>query len=137
MGAASGKAKDKWLIRVAGTLIDATHHVGTTSRAYLEASAMSINMGNARLNYATNGHEIPKVFLRGHRHVPGYFTDGAGLFAITGAWQALTRYGHKVVPDSMCRPCIYVLDWRGLPDNSIPRVHEIQYKPKQQEIYES
>lgn len=135
LNAVESDAKNKWLVRIAGTLVDIAHHMSCTGRAYLEASAMSIQMNNARLNYLRSGHEVPKVFLRGHRHVPGYFTDGAGLFAVSGAWQALTRYGWKAVTDSLPKPCIYVLDWRNLPDDSIPYVHTIEYIPPQQKIY--
>jgi len=128
------QAKEKWLLNIHGCVVDATHHIGTTSRAYLEASLMSIAMGNARLNAARAGHVIPKVFLRAHRHCHGYFSDGEGLLGITGAWQWLTRHGHKVVPDSIPRPSVIVLDWRESPKGTLPRVHEIIYTPKQNEI---
>lgn len=131
-----GVAKDKHLYRMHGCLIDAAHHMGTTSRSYLEASSYSIHMGNARLNYARAGHEIPKVFLRGHRHVGGQFNDGYGIYAVTGAWQFLTRHGHKVVTDSIPSPTILVLDWRGARKGDLPRVHELRATPPQEEIQE-
>jgi len=134
LGASGGKAKDKWLIDINGCLIDAAHHMGTTSRAYLEASLMSIHMGNARLNYVRSGHKVPKVYLRAHRHCGGWFSDGAGLFAVTGGWQFLTRHGFKVVTDSIPSPTIIVLDWRGLKHGSLPNVHEIKFTPGQSQI---
>lgn len=129
IGAETSKAKDKWLLKINGCLVDAAHHMGTTSRAYLEASLMSIQMGNARLNYLRAGHEVPKVFLRAHRHCGGHYSDGQGLFAVTGAWQFLTRHGFKVVTDAIPRPSILLLDWRNKPEGALPQVHDITFNP--------
>ncbi len=106
-----------------GCLVHAAHHMPVTSRAYLEASAMSIIMGNSRVNHARQGWEVPKVFLRAHRHVPGFFSDLHGLFVVTGGWQMLTRHGRKVVPESLPTPSITLLDWRGRPEGSLPAVY--------------
>lgn len=127
-------AEDSLLLEIHGTLIDAKHHMPTSGRAYLEAGAMSITMGNARLNYARVGHRLPKVFLRGHRHVGGVYTDGTGAFIVTGAYQFLTRHGKKVVGDSICRPAFAILDWRNRPMNSIPSIVLPTYDPSQSEI---
>ena len=129
LGALELKAKDKWLLRIHGCLVDAAHHMGTTSRAYLEASLMSIQMGNARLNYLRAGHEVPKVYLRAHRHCGGHFSDGQGLFAVTGAFQMLSRHGFKVVTDSIPRPSMLVLDWRNKSLGELPQVHDITFNP--------
>lgn len=137
LGAEGGTAKDKWHIRINGCLVDAAHHMTTTGRAYLEASAMSILMGNARINYLRNRHEVPQVFLRAHRHCGGYFSDGAGLFGVTGAWQMLTRHGGKVVTDSIPSPTVLVLDWRGKAHGELPQPREIKFNQPQSEIYES
>lgn len=134
IGAVDKVAKDEWLFEINGTLIEAKHHMNVTSRAYLEASALSIHMGNARLNKARAGHQIPKVFLRGHRHCGGYFCDGSGLFGVTGAFQLLTRHGQKVVPDSLPSPTALILDWRGKKQNSIPQIHEIKFHVEQPTI---
>jgi hypothetical protein len=134
IGAIGGKAKDKWLFEINGCLVDAAHHMTTTGRAYLEASAMSILMGNARLNYLRTGHRVPQVFCRAHRHCGGHFSDGQGLFAVTGAFQMLTRHGYKVVTDSIPRPTILVLDWRTKKHGELPIVHELIANPPQDEI---
>ena len=122
---------DKGLIEINGTLIDMAHHMPTSSRAYLEAGAMSITMGNARQNYSRVGHRVPKVYLRGHRHSGGIFNDGNGIFMVTPAWQLLTRYAHKVVGDAICRPGIGILDWRGCELGELPATKIIQYEPKE------
>lgn len=132
--ARTGKAKDKWLFKIHGCLVDAAHHIGTSARKYLEASALSIYLGNNRLNAVDAGHEPPKVMLRAHRHCGGYYSNGAAMLGVTGGWQFLTRHGHKVVTDSIPSPTILVLDWRGLPEGSLPRVHEIKYMPPQDRI---
>lgn len=134
LGAVSGKSRDKWLIEIHGCLVDAAHHMGTAGRAYLEASLMSIHMGNARVNYSREGHRVPSVFLRGHRHCGGWFSDGRGMFAVTGAWQFLTRHGFKVVTDSIPRPSILVLDWRRKLPGQLPEIHEIAESIPQAEI---
>ncbi len=130
-------AKDKWLIRINNCLCDIAHHMSTSSRAYLEASAMSIQMGNARLNYLRAGHEVPQVFCRAHRHAGGYYSDGQGLFAVTGAYQLLTRHGFKCVTDSIPRPSILILDWRGKALGELPQVHEKYFVPEQDPIHET
>ncbi len=136
LGAETGRAKDKWHFSIKGCEIDAAHHMSVTGRAYLEASAMSILMGNARNNYVRSGHSVPKVFLRGHRHCGGFFNDGAGIWGVTGGWQFLTRHGHKVVTDSIPRPTIMVLDWRDVKHGGLPFIHQIVFDPPPHEITE-
>ena len=122
---------DKALLEVNGTLMDICHHMPTSSRAYLEAGAMSITMGNARLNYARSGHRVPQVYARGHRHTGGHYSDGRALFVVTPAWQMLTRYGHKVVGDSICACGLTILDWTSTPKGELPAVIPITYTPRE------
>lgn len=129
IGAKDGEARDKWHIDIHGCAVDATHHIGATSRVYLEASALSITLGNARLNSVRSGHPVAQVYLRAHRHCGGIYSDGSGMIAVTGGWQFLTRHGHKVVPDAIPRPSILVLDWRGKPEGALPTPHHIYYNP--------
>ena len=134
LNAVDGKAKAKWLVTINGTLIDATHHMPATSRAHLEAGAMSIVMGNARINYQRSGYEVPTVYLRAHRHCGGYYCDGAGMFVVTGGWQFLTKHGMKVVPDSIPSPTVVVLDFSNRPSGSLPTIHELKHIPPQPAI---
>lgn len=97
---------------------------------------MSILMGNARINCIRAGHEVPQVFLRAHRHCGGVFSDGGGMFGVTGAWQLLTRHGFKVVPDSIPRPSILILDWRGKKSGELPTPHHIFFNPPQHHVTE-
>lgn len=137
LGAISGNAKDKWLVDINGCLLDVAHHMTTTSRAYLEASAMSILMGNARNNSIRAKHRVADVYLRAHRHCGGVYTDGAGLFGVTGGWQFLTRHGHKVVTDSIPRPSFLVFDFRSQKRGELPHPTSITFNPPQDEIYDA
>ena len=77
-----------------------THHISTTSRVYLAASRLSIHLGNMQLERLRAGYSperIPRVMVAGHCHRNDAYTDGRGLCLTTPSWQALTRYGHKVV----------------------------------------
>lgn len=134
LNGAEGKAKPKWLVEMNGIIIDMTHHIGTTSRSYLEATAFSVGMGNAMLNQVRSGHKVARLFFRGHRHCGGYYSDGHGGLAITPGWQFLTRHGRKVVPDSVPRPGGTIFDFRGVKEGRLPAVHNIFFEPPQDEI---
>ena len=127
-------AGDALHLEIHGTLVDAKHHMPTTGRAYLEAGALSILMGNARLNYARAGHRLPKVFLRAHRHVGGIYSDGTSAIVSTGAYQLLTRWGKKTVGEAVCRPAFAILDWRSRPKDSVPTITLPTYDPEQEKI---
>jgi hypothetical protein len=123
------KAKDIQQYKIHGCLVDARHHMSTTSRLHLEATALSVEMANLRSNLTRVGHPLPRVFIRGHRHVMGDYSDGESMILVPGAWQCLTRHGHKVVPGSMPRPSAYLLDWRGSPVGGLPATHRFVYNP--------
>jgi hypothetical protein len=96
--------------------------------------ALSILMGNARVNYARVEQKMPRVFLRAHRHVGGYYSDGNAAIVATGAFQLLTRWATKVVGESICRPAFAILDWRNRPKNSVPAITLPTYAPQQPKI---
>lgn len=123
------KALDIQQYAVNGCLVDARHHMPVTGRQHLEASALSICMTNTRSNMTRAGHPLPRVFIRGHRHVMGDYCDGESMILVCGAWQCLTRHGNKVVPDSIPRPSAYVLDWRGTAKGALPATHRFAYNP--------
>jgi hypothetical protein len=93
--------------------LSATHHIGTTSRVYLESGQYSIQLGNERLEAVRMGAPVPDIIIRGHRHRGGFFSDGVSIIAVTGGWQGLTRYAHKVVPASIPMPAIIHLKFSG------------------------
>jgi hypothetical protein len=126
----SGGAWPTLDISVHGTRIKFDHHIGTSMRSYLEASQLGIVLGNMRSEYARAGHDCPKVLVRAHRHRYGLFSDGYGMTVVTPAWQLLTRFGRRVVPDAVPQIGIVVLDWRDKEKGELPdvqtRLHTIK-----------
>jgi hypothetical protein len=115
---------------VCGVQISVRHHFPATSRAYLEASQHSIQMGNAIIEAHRNSDPIPRILIGAHRHRMGHFSDGKSLTVVTPAWQGLTRHGFKVVPDGRANPGMYLLDWRNREDGELPEVHSIRFETK-------
>ena len=113
---------------ICGVRLVARHHVTTTSRPWLESNGLGMELGSEQLNAVRNGETMPKILCVAHRHVGGHIQTGDGLCIATPAWQGLTRHGNKVVPASRCKPGIYVLDWRGVPDGHLPIVHRRIYE---------
>jgi hypothetical protein len=113
---------------VCGVRLVARHHISTTARPYLEASALSIALGVERIECMRRGEPPPRILASAHRHKQGIFQDGEAISLVTHAWQGLTRYGRKVVPAGGSTPGLYVLDWRDLPDGSLPRITAYEYQ---------
>lgn len=120
--------------RFHGCLVEATHHMPCGTRAWTEGTAMAALMNNARASYVRAGLEVPKVYLRAHRHRKGFFCDGDGLVNVNGAWQGLTQHGHKVVPEAICQPSITILDWTNSNFGDIPDVRMISVEAQKQDI---
>lgn len=110
-----------------GCLCNFAHHISATARPYLEASAHSIALGAMTMSRARTGKRVPSVIVRGHRHRHGIWTDGNLLSVTLGAWQGLTRYGYKVVPDAVPQPSVVILDWRKADKGELPLVHQRVY----------
>lgn len=127
----SKKAHDFLQYSINGVLIDARHHMPVTGRLHLEASALGIIAANNRSNAVRAGHKPARVFLRGHRHVAGHYSDGESLVICTGAWQGLTRHGKKVVSDSIPRPSMCLLDFRQTAKGELPMPRHIVCNPPQ------
>jgi hypothetical protein len=76
---------------------------------------------------ARAGKPVPKVMVRAHRHRHGIWQDGNQISIITGAWQGLTRYGYKVVPDAVPQPSIIIADHRQADKGDLPLLHSRVY----------
>ena len=100
------------------------HHMPTSSRFHLSSGQLSIQYSNAVSHRAAWGFPVPKLICAGHRHVHGKWEYGNGGMVVTGAWQARTRFGHKVAPGCIEAFSGVVLDWRGKPSGSMPTIHE-------------
>lgn len=112
---------------VNGCLFNFAHHISTTARPYLEASAHSIALGALIQSRARAGKPVPKVMCRGHRHRHGTWSDGFSATVTLGAWQGLTRFGYKVVPDAVCQPSAIIFDARTTERGEIPLMHQRVY----------
>jgi hypothetical protein len=126
-----GKAHDFIQFDFNGVLVDCRHHMPVTSRLHLEATGLAIVAANNRSNAIRAGHAPARIFLRGHRHIPGIYSDGEVLVGVTGAWQGLTRHGKKVVADSIPRPSCLILDVRNTPHGELPAIHHRVFNPPQ------
>lgn len=110
------------------------HHCSSSGSPFYEAGGLGRAMNNEIVEAARCGNRIPKWMMRAHRHRPGFVTDGNTLIGVTGSWQGLTRFAHKVVPSSLCQASVAVLDWRGCQRGDLPRIHEKVYEPKPKKI---
>lgn len=117
-------------ITIHGSRGNVRHHMPTTSRVYLSASQLSIQLGNAQLAASRIGHQPPQWICAGHRHTPGIFTDGNAMFVVTPAWQGLTRYARKVVPDGKITPGFVWLDWKDKTYGSLPHAQLLIRNPE-------
>jgi hypothetical protein len=120
-------AWDNLDLDVHGCLYNFAHHISATARTYLEASAHSIMLGNLTHARARAGKPVPQVMVRAHRHRHGIWQDGNQISMITGAWQGLTRYGYKVVPDAIPQPSMIITDHRQAEKGDLPLIHSRVY----------
>ncbi len=124
-------AAQEWTIRMNGIRISARHHMPTTKRKYLEASALGIELGNQQLEAARAGYEIPQIIIAGHRHRFGVYGDGKSMMIACPPYQLLTTFAHKVVPGVVPEVGGFLLDFRGKDDGELPDVrHKLWRTPQ-------
>ena len=130
-------AFDRLPLTVNGCRVVFRHHVATTARPYLESGAFSIALACEREEAVRNGEPAPQVVCCAHRHKFGLWEDESSLMIVSPPWQAgLTRHGNKVVPHARCRIGLFLLDWRGKPQGSLPDVHKRIYASKPEQFIE-
>ena len=122
-------AENRWNLDCNGYPIVLRHHIETTSREYLRASALAINLANEQLAAVKRGHTCPKGFIAGHRHMHDYYTDGTNFALVCGPWQMTTRHGHTKWSPMVPEPTISIIDWRGRPKGSMPVVQTFKATP--------
>lgn len=126
---------DRLHLTIRGCRCAFSHHVGTSTRSWTEATQLASILAEEALQAMKNGEDFPQVVGRAHRHKFGTFSNGRQLAVISPPWQGLTRHGHKVVPEARTQPGAYLLDWRGKPEGELPEVHERLYRtPAQTQI---
>lgn len=128
-------AFDRLTVELCGIRLVARHHVTTTSRPWLESNGLGMELAAEQLHSARNGEVMPNVLCVAHRHVAGHVVTGDGLCLATPAWQGMTRHTHKVVPAARCKTGAYILDWRDVPDGSLPVVHRKLFQAPHAKAY--
>ena len=89
-----------WYRMKGGGLIQAMHHVGTTSSMAYEATALGKEMAEMNAECARWGLEVPDVIVRSHRHrhievrLPAKNTTQIAV--VTPCWQAKTPFVWKI-----------------------------------------
>ena len=124
------RAHDFVRIDHGGVDICATHHVGTTSRKYLEASIPWISAQNQRLESLASDWTPPDIIIYSHRHRANESRDGNSMVVVTQPWQMLTRHGNKAVPGALTQPGCAILDWDNPyrdPESKLPDVYLHNY----------
>ena len=90
---------DLWK-RVGGALVHLLHHIGTTSSASHEASAVNAELTAEYVEAARWNREPPDYIVRSHRHrsiaVDLNSAKGYAAAIVTPAWQGKTPYVWKV-----------------------------------------
>jgi len=94
-------ARQHWLFRVGDSVVSAKHHIGTSVRRSLRGTQLSANLEEERAECAAAGWPMPDVLVRSHRHCYGHYQTEDAQIIVTPAWQALTEYGWKVVPNAI------------------------------------
>ena len=124
------------LIEIHGSLGSIQHHMPTTGRPHLEASAMSIMtvVGQTESRWAR--HRVPQWFAGAHRHKKGMWTNWDAMWMVTPAWQTLTRHARKVVPFGKVSPGVLWLDWAGVEVGEVPNVRCFFRRPDQPHVEE-
>lgn len=120
---------DALAIDIAGVRCMFRHHIGTAIRSYLTATQYSIAINEEIVEAVNAGDVIPRVIERAHRHRFGHWDDGKSMCCVSAPWQALTRFGHKVVGAARAHPGIHILDWREKDDGELPALHYRMYDP--------
>lgn len=121
---------DRLTLDVNGVRCVFRHHIGTTTRRGLAGTQLSMQLAEEQVEAANNGEPIPRVLCCAHRHKVGYYQDSNGICLVTGAFQDLTRFAHKVVSQARCNPSIAALDFRGLPTGTLPIVKTKSYEAR-------
>jgi hypothetical protein len=127
-------AFDRLLLDVNGCVVSFSHHVGTSTRIALYATQLGVALAEEQSQAARHKLPVPRVVCRAHRHTYGLYEDAAGMCITGPAWQALTRFGHKVATASTVRCGGYALDFRNQEPGELPVVHRRIYRPRTQEV---
>jgi hypothetical protein len=120
-------AWDRLTIDAAGVRCVFRHHIGTSVRRGLAATQFSMQLVEEQVEAANNGEPIPRVLCCAHRHKFGAWQDEHGIALVSPPWQGLSRFAHKVVSQARTKPGVFILDWRGVSNGQLPKIHRRIY----------
>jgi hypothetical protein len=125
-------AWDYLKLNINGCVTSFAHHCSTSSRKHLQATQHSVMISDENQRAAEIGHTPARVVCRAHRHEFGIFDNGRTMSCVTGPWQGLTEYGHKVVPGAIPAPAAIVLEYE--PQCWLPKSDYAIYWPKEAKV---
>lgn len=125
------RAFDRLTLDVNGVRHVFRHHIGSTIRRGLAGTQLSTNLAEEQLEAVNNGEEIPRVVCCAHRHKHGIYQDDNGICVVSPPWQALTRFGHKVVSQARTKPGVFLIDHRNTQYGDLPQIKARLYDTPQ------
>ena len=116
-------------LSVNGLVHSFAHHIGTTTRPWLEANQLGMTLAAERLEALNAGETPTDVMIRAHRHIGGFAKSTSGLAVTTSSWQFATRHVLKI--KSEARPCVggAVLSFKGKQHGEYPEVWLKEFRP--------
>lgn len=116
-------------VKVNGLIHSFAHHVGTTTRPWLEANQLGMTLAAERLEALNAGEAPTDVMLRAHRHIGGFAKTTSGLAVTTSSWQFATRHVLKI--KSEARPVVggAILQYKGKAHGEFPEVLLKEFRP--------
>jgi hypothetical protein len=97
-----GWAWYRWKAALNGTLVDALHHGRTGGRPWTMGSAAGILAVEIMVEHVQGGQPVPNLCFRSHKHTYADSGDQHPVRVISlPAWQLMTEFGHKVVPEKL------------------------------------
>lgn len=98
---------DLWK-RVGSCLVHTLHHIGSTSSAAHETSAVNAELASENGEAARWGREPPDVVIRSHRHRSSRIElpsrNGYAISVVTAAWQGKTPFVWKIPGGRLSEP---------------------------------
>ncbi len=122
-------AENRWHLELNGYPVVLRHHIEATSREYLRASQLAINLANEQLAAIKRGHRPPNGLIVAHRHMHDYYTDGNNFCLVCGPWQMTTRFGHRKWSPMIPEPTLTVIDYRITRKGEMPIVTTFKATP--------
>lgn len=99
-----------WLRMGGGGLLHFLHHIGTTSSAAHETSAINAELASIYNDSGRWGRETPDVVIRSHRHrcaeIRLPHRNGYAVSMVTAAWQLKTPFAWKIAGARVTTPQI-------------------------------